>query len=259
MRPWILSEANYGYIKENPYDVAVLPMGATEPHNLHLPYGTDHYEAEDIGSRVCEAAFNQGAKVVLLPTVPYGTETNMRHFPLAMNLYPTTLFKVIEDLVESLVRSGIRKVVILNSHGGNEFKPLLRELSGQTEAHLFLTNWFRMLEDVYHDIFEHQEDHAGEMETSLILAYRNHLVAKNEDGTLMADDGATQPTRFDAVNQGWVGLTRQWDLLTTNSGSGNPHQASSEKGEKIMDVLVERLGGFLVELAKSPLDESFPF
>ena len=52
MRPWILSEANYGYIKENPYDVAVLPMGATEPHNLHLPYGTDHYEAEDIGSRV---------------------------------------------------------------------------------------------------------------------------------------------------------------------------------------------------------------
>lgn len=75
----------------------------------------------------------------------------------------------------------------------------------------------------------------------------------------MADDGATQPTRFDAVNQGWVGLTRQWDLLTTNSGSGNPHQASAEKGEKIMDVLVERLGGFLVELAKSPLDESFPF
>lgn len=75
----------------------------------------------------------------------------------------------------------------------------------------------------------------------------------------MADDGATQPTRFDAVNQGWVGLTRQWDLLTTNSGSGYPHQASAEKGEKIMDVLVERLGGFLVELAKSPLDESFPF
>ena len=66
MRPWILSEANYGYIKENPYDVAVLPMGATEPHNLHLPYGTDHYEAEDIGSRVCEAAYKQGAKVVLL-------------------------------------------------------------------------------------------------------------------------------------------------------------------------------------------------
>jgi creatinine amidohydrolase len=259
MRPWILSEANYGYIKENPYDVAVLPMGATEPHNLHLPYGTDHYEAEDIGSRVCEAAYKQGAKVVLLPTVPYGTETNMRHFPLAMNLYPTTLFKVIGDLVESLVRSGIRKVVILNSHGGNEFKPLLRELSGQTEAHLFLTNWFRMLEDIYHDIFQHKEDHAGEMETSLILAYRNHLVAKNEDGSLYADDGATQPTRFEAVNKGWVGLTRQWDLLTTNSGSGYPHEASAEKGEKLMDVLVERLGGFLVELANSPLDEKFPF
>lgn len=183
----------------------------------------------------------------------------MRHFPLAMNLYPTTLFKVIEDLVESLVRSGIRKIVLLNSHGGNEFKPLLRELSGQTEAHLFLTNWFRMLEDVYHDIFEHKEDHAGEMETSLILAYRNHLVAKNEDGSLNADDGITQPTRFEAVNKGWVGLTRQWDLLTSNSGSGYPHEATAEKGEKLMEILVQRLGGFLVELANSPIDEKFPF
>ena len=137
---------------------------------------------------------------------------------------------MIEDLVESLVRSGIRKVVILNSHGGNEFKPLLRELSGQTEAHLFLTNWFRMLEDVYHDIFEHQEDHAGEMETSLILAYRNHLVAKNEDGTLMADDGATQPTRFDAVNQGWVGLTKQWDFADHQQWVGESASGVGRKG-----------------------------
>ena len=97
------------------------------------------------------------------------------------------------------------------------------------------------------------------METSLILAYRNHLVAKNEDGSLNADDGITQPTRFEAVNKGWVGLTRQWDLLTSNSGSGYPHEATAEKGEKLMEILVQRLGGFLVELANSPIDEKFPF
>ena len=45
MREWILSEINYGYVKNHPYDVAVLPMGATEPHNLHLPYGTDTFES----------------------------------------------------------------------------------------------------------------------------------------------------------------------------------------------------------------------
>jgi creatinine amidohydrolase len=259
MRPWVLSEVNYGTIKGNPYEVAVLPMGATEPHNLHLPYGTDMYEGTDIGESACAYAHARGAKVVVLPTIPYGTETNMRKFPLAMNLYPTTLFKVIEDLVESLVRSGIRKIVILNSHGGNDFKPLLREMSGRTEAHLFLANWYNMLDDVYHDIFEHMEDHAGEAETSLILAYHNELVSRNEDGSFNADDGKTNPTRFDAVNKKWVSITRQWDLLTSNSGSGYPHAATAEKGERLMEVLTERIGDFLVELSNSELDESFPF
>ncbi|MBW3539749.1 MAG: creatininase family protein, partial [Planctomycetes bacterium] len=86
MRPWILAETNYGYVKEHPYELAVLPLGATEPHNLHLPYGTDTYEAEAVGSRACEAAFERGARVVLLPTIPYGTETNQLAFPLAMNV-----------------------------------------------------------------------------------------------------------------------------------------------------------------------------
>jgi creatinine amidohydrolase len=76
MRPWILAETNYAHVKSCEYQVAVLPMGATEPHNLHLPYGTDTFEAEAIGSRACEAAWKRGAKVVLLPTIPYGTETN---------------------------------------------------------------------------------------------------------------------------------------------------------------------------------------
>jgi creatinine amidohydrolase len=72
VREWILSEVNYNIVKDNPYEVAVLPMGATEPHNLHLPYGTDTFESEAIGSRVCEAAFGRGAKVIMLPTIPYG-------------------------------------------------------------------------------------------------------------------------------------------------------------------------------------------
>ena len=44
MREWMLAEVTYGYVKDNPYEVAVLPMGATEPHNFHLPYGMDIYE-----------------------------------------------------------------------------------------------------------------------------------------------------------------------------------------------------------------------
>ncbi len=261
MREWILSEVNYGYVKENPYEVAVLPIGATEPHNLHLPYGTDTYEADAIGSRVCEAAFKQGARVVMLPPIPYGTETNQMEFPLAMNVNPSTMAMLITDLVDSLDQHDIHKLLILNSHGGNDFKPLLRELQGQTAVHLFLCNWYAATSaDRQAEIFDSPGDHAGEMETALALAYFPELVAKDpETGELIADDGAVRPTRFEAVNEGWVSITRPWHLLTTNTGSGNPHPATAEKGEQLMATLVERISGFLVELAASPLDEQFPF
>ena len=94
MRPWNLFEANLGHIKQNQYEVAVLPLGATEPHNLHLPYGTDVLEGTIVGERICAAAHERGARVILLPTIPYGTETNLREFPLAMNLNPSTLYSV---------------------------------------------------------------------------------------------------------------------------------------------------------------------
>ena len=259
MRPWILSETSYTYTKDHPYEIAVLPLGATEPHNLHLPYGMDTIEGTAIGAQICEAAHQRGAKVVLLPTIPYGTETNMRELPLAMNVNPSTMNLLITDLVESLVQSGIRKIVLLNSHGGNDFKPLLRELAGKTTGQVFLCNWYQMVRDGYHEIFENVDDHAGEMETSFALAYCPELVVQNEDGTLVADQGGTAPARFDAINKGWVSITRPWHLLTTNSGSGNPHRASADKGRQLMEVIVERLGTFLVELSESKIDDKFPF
>jgi len=259
MRPWILAETTYAQTRANRYEVAVLPLGATEPHNLHLPYGTDTLEGDIVGREICAAAYQRGAKVVLLPTVPYGTQTNMRQLPLALNVNPSTLYRFVTDLMESLNDSGIRKILLLNSHGGNEMKPLLRELSGKTPAHLFLCNWYKALTDQYSNIFTHPDDHAGEMETSIALAYFPDLVLHNEDGSLAADEGRTAPTRFSAVNEGWVSITRPWHLLTTNTGSGDPHAATAEKGHRLMQVLVDRLATFLVELSEASLDERFPF
>jgi len=259
VRPWKLSEVNYAYIKEHKYEVAVLPCGATEPHNLHLPYGTDMYEGETVGEKICEAAHEKGAKVVLLPTIPYGTETNQMAFPLAMNLNPSTLFAVITDLVKSLEHHGIRKLVLLNSHGGNDLKPLLRELYGKTTVNIFLCNWYTAIGELKSEIFTHPDDHAGEMETSFGLAYFPDLVARNADGTLIADDGKVAKSRFEAVNKGWISITRPWHLLTTNSSSGYPHEATAEKGRKLIDVVVQRLSPFLVELSAAKLDEKFPF
>ena len=259
MRPWKLAETNYGAVKNQQFEVAVLPLGATEPHNLHLPYSSDTLEADLIGEKLCKAAHERGAKVVLLPTIPYGTQTNLMNFPLAMNLNPSTLGTVITDLVESLVQHKILKIVLLNSHGGNDLKPLLRELYGRTPAKLFLCDWYRIYTDVYYDIFEQKDDHAGEVETSLALAYFPQLVARREDGSLAADEGRTAASRFEAVNRGWVSITRPWHLFTTNAGAGSPHAATAEKGRRLMDLLIDRLAGFLAELSAATVDERFPY
>jgi creatinine amidohydrolase len=259
MRSWVLAETNYTHTKHHRYEVAVLPLGATEPHNLHLPYCTDVFEANVVGEKICEAAYARGANVVLLPTIPYGTQTNMREMPLAMNLNPSTLNAVVIDLVESLERSGIHKIVLLNSHGGNEIKMVLRELCGKTQAHLFLCNWYQIFSDEYANMFEHRDDHAGEMETSFAMAFFPELIQRRPDGALAADDGTPAEPRFEALRRGWVSITRPWHLLTTNAGVGYPHKATAEKGARLMELLVERLAGFLVELSAAKLDATFPF
>ena len=158
------------------------------------------------------------------------------------------------DLVDSLERQGVRKLVLLNGHGGNELKPLVRELHHRTEMFLCVCDWFRMATDQYPNLFAKPGEHADEVETSLGLAFFPDLVHVSQ-----ADAGAAKPTRLAAVNRGWISITRPWHLATTNTGMGDPSAATAEKGRKLMDVLVERLGDFLVDLAKAEMDEGFPY
>ncbi len=256
MRPYILAEQTHAFIRDQRWDVAVLPFGATEPHNLHMPYGTDNYQVEEIGRRACAAAYGAGAKVLLLPVMPFGVNTNHLRVPgaLALSVNPTTLLAVLTDLVDALERQGLKKLVLLNGHGGNELKPLTRELHHQTTMFLCVCDWFRMAADQYAKIFAKPGEHADEVETSLGLAFFPELVHAE-----LADNGAAAPSRFEAINRGWVSITRPWHLVSKNTGLGDPAAATADKGRLLMDVLVKRLGDFLVDLAKADVTENFPY
>jgi creatinine amidohydrolase len=256
MSDWVLAEQTHEFIRGQKWEVAVLPFGATEPHNLHMPYGTDNFQVEAIGRRACEAAYRRGAKVLLLPGMPFGVNTNHMHIPggLALSVTPTTLLKVIADLVDALGRQGLRKLVLLNGHGGNELKPLARELHHRTDVFLCVCDWFRMASDQYAKLFEQPGEHADEVETSLGLAFFPDLMKPAKPGS-----GAARPSRFKAIQQGWVSITRPWHLLTADTGVGDPSAATAEKGRQLMDLVVGRLGDFLYELAASPIDETFPY
>jgi creatinine amidohydrolase len=256
MREWVLAEQTHAAVRERPWEVAVLPFGATEPHNLHMPYGTDNFQVEAIGERACARACQAGARAVLLPTIPYGVNTNHLQVPgaLACSVTPTTLLRILTDLVDSMERQGVRKMVLLNGHGGNELKPLTRELYHRTRVFLCVCDWFRMAADVYPRLFEQPGEHADEVETSLGLAFFPQFLRPE-----LADDGAARPSRFDAINRGWVSITRPWHLVSRNTGLGDPSAASAEKGRRLMEIVVERLGDFLAALSAAPLDDTFPY
>lgn len=254
--PWILAEQTHAFVREWQWEVAVLPFGATEPHNLHMPYGTDNFQVEEIGKRACGAAYEAGAKVLLLPTMPFGVNTNHLKVPgaLALSVTPTTLLKIIADVVDSLERQGVKKLVLLNGHGGNELKPLTRELFHRTSVFLCVCDWFRMAVDEYPRIFEKPGEHADEVETSLGLAFFPDLLKPE-----LADPGAARPSRFEAINRGWVSMTRPWHLATTNTGMGDPSAATAAKGQRLIEILVARLSAFLVQLSAAKMDEQFPY
>ena len=100
MRETILAEQTHAFVRGRHWQVAVLPFGATEPHNLHMPYGTDTLQVEELGRRACARAWDKGARVALLPSVPYGVNTNHLRVPggLACSVTPTTLLALVTDL-----------------------------------------------------------------------------------------------------------------------------------------------------------------
>jgi creatinine amidohydrolase len=256
MTEFVLAEQNHQFIGSRKWDVVVLPFGATEPHNVHMPYGTDNFQVEAVGRAACERAFKRGANVLLLPGMPFGVNTNHLQVPgaLALSVTPTTLLKLLADLVDALYRQGIRKMVLLNGHGGNELKPLTRELFHTSKMFLCVCDWYRVAADQHPALFAKPGEHADEMETSMGMAFFPDLMKPAPPGS-----GQARPARFEAIRKGWVSITRPWHLLTPDTGVGDPGAGTADKGRKLMAMVTERLGDFLYELAKSPMDETFPF
>jgi creatinine amidohydrolase len=244
MRPYILAETNWRAIKEQKIDLAVLPWAATEAHNYHLPYGTDIFEADGIAAEAGRIAWEQGAKVMILPTIPFGVNTGQPDITLDINLNPSTQLAILKDIVEVLNRQGINKLLVLNSHGGNDFKPILREL-GLRFPDMFLVtcSWFQALNK--NEFFEEKGDHADEMETSLILYLRPELVTPLEE----AGDGKERKSRIKGIREGWAWSERRWSMVTEDTGIGNPKKATKEKGQKYFKAVTEKIAELLVEVA----------
>jgi creatinine amidohydrolase len=250
-RPYLLAETNWKTVRDTEYEVVVLPWGATEAHNYHLPYGTDNYECEHVASEAARLAWEAGARVVVLPTIPFGVQTGQLDIPLCINLNPSTQARVLADVARSLAAQGIRKLVVLNGHGGNDFKQMIRELQPQVPLWLSTVSWYRVVEHA--DYFQDLGDHGGEMETSLML----HIVPELVLPLAEAGAGRARRPRIPALREGWAWAPRAWTKVSADTGVGDPRAATAQKGEAYAAAVVERIASFLIDLAGADLDDLY--
>jgi len=245
MRPYILAETNWKHLKDEKIELAILPWGATEAHNYHLPYATDNIESDYLAAESARLAWEKGAKLIVLPTIPFGVNTGQSDIYLDINLNPSTQLAILRDIITVLNRQGIHKLLIFNSHGGNDFKTMLRELGLEfPDMFLATSNWFQAMERSKY--FELDGDHAEEMETSLLLHLKPELVLpKSAWG-----DGKEKKHKISEFSESWLWTERKWSKVTEDTGIGDPKFATKEKGERFFADVTEKIAKTMLQLCQ---------
>lgn len=252
MRPYILAETNWEALKNEKFELAILPWGATEAHNYHLPYATDNIQAEYMTAEIARLAYERGGKPVVLPVIPFGVNTGQSDIYLDMNLNPSTQLAILTDIVQVLERQGIHKLLIFNGHGGNNFKPLVRELGLKFPEMFISFTFFPSVVDKF-TYFEEKGDHADEMETSLMLYLKPDLVLPKEKW----GRGTVKKWKIDALNQSWAWAERKWSQVSEDTGVGNPEKATAEKGERFFKDVTQKMSDLVFDLCKADINELY--
>jgi len=250
-RPYILAECTWPAVRDAKYEVAVLPWGATEAHNRHLPYATDVIESEAVAAESARLAWNDGARVLVLPPIPFGVNTGQLDVAYCVNMNPSTQALVLSDIVRSLEPHGVRKLVVLNGHGGNDFRPMIRELQPATPMFLCAVNWYASVDAAA--FFDEPGDHAGELETSTMMALVPELLRPLEE----AGPGRARRFHVQGLREGWVWAPRRWTQVTDDTGVGDPAQSTADKGRRYLEAVCRNIADFLVDLAKADPDAMY--
>lgn len=251
-RPYVLAETTWRAVSNTRFDVAVLPWGATEAHNYHLPYATDVIQCDHVAAESARIAWEREARVAVLPTVPFGVQTGQLDIPFCINVNPSTQLAILEDVARALGGQGIRKLVVLNGHGGNDFRAIIRELQPRVpDVFLCTINWWSCVDA--RPYFSAPGDHGGELETSVMQHVAPELVQPLGD----AGPGRERKAKVAGLREGWAWAPRRWTAITDDTGVGDPSAATAAKGETFFRAVTERIGGFLVELAAADTNDLY--
>ena len=228
--------------------LVVVPMASIEQHGPHLPVGTDSYIGEAIASALDQ---DFEGRLLILPMQRLGCSEHHMAFPGTLTLQHETFEDVILEELDSMVRQGFRRFLILNSHGGNQsIGGVIAEKAAHRwpDAQVVFTSWWRVAAERLKNLVEGafpSVGHACEFETSLMLAFHPDLV----NMALAVDDGLppqAKPLQHDLLSGAAAALAIPMHRLTQHGVYGRPTLAKAEKGRRILQETVAALRDLIV-------------
>ncbi len=234
----LTSDAFPGAVREAD-GVCLVPLGCVERHAHHLPLFTDMITAREVCRRASELE-----PALIFPDVYFTQILEARHVPGTVAVSPDFMLRLLDEVCSEAARNGLRKIVLVNGHGGNT--NLLRffldsRLARPYDYTVYLAGSDLLPEDTatVSALWESAVDgHAGEVETSIMLALRPDLVHREA----LPDDGEGKPRgRLDALQEAGVRAPNWWyaDHPTHYRGDGRP--GTAEKGELLLDAMARAL------------------
>jgi creatinine amidohydrolase len=234
--------------------IAILPTAAVEQHGPHLPVGTDTI----INTHLCRLLAERAPKDLdlrILPVMAVGKSNEHLWAPGTLTLSANTALAAWTEIGLSVARAGVKKIVILNSHGGNAdlISILSRELRVQAGMLAVRLGWSAM--GLPPGLYSDQETrfgiHGGDMETSLLLHFRPDTVEMSaaRDFRSTAETAQIQP--IGAVAQAWISSD-----LNPAGVVGEAHLATADKGRRTAEHIVADVLGLLRKVAAEPLPGS---
>jgi creatinine amidohydrolase len=231
--------------------LALIPLGCTEQHGLHLPVDTDTYQVERLAIAGATAAAQRGAEVLVLPVLPFGPASEHHGYPGTISLDTSAYMQVIKDLVSSVLDSGFRRVAVIHGCGGHWVVPgalwdakadAARANRPLVLRHLgFDDKWQQIQNEVFPDSGDTSAGHAGVMETSLALSGREHLVRLDLHRTPAVDRIATRYHR--------LGEVFLFSEISNTGALGDASGATVAGGAQLWEKQISWVAQIIVELA----------
>jgi creatinine amidohydrolase len=228
----------------------VFPVGSTEQHGPHLPVGTDTFVIEHIARAAAEEAGKQ-IPILVAPTLPFGCSQHHLPFGATMSIGTKNYYRVVSDMLESLITGGFRRIFILNGHGGNHelIQLVVKDLALKHPvclgaASYWVMAWDELVEQKAH-LTGRLPGHSGAFETSQIMALRPDLVREplpHRDEVQPASPRSyTSPYRVE-INGSW---------LSVDGYTDSPDRADAARGKAYLAAVVRSVAKGLVEFYRA--------